>query len=164
MAFESKYSAEFAGLILDRVQAVLERDADQALAALDATLDKFADYATPTPIALNFPALFLEPDLSALNQSDDDSYIKQTHSLLLNIAIVGKDPKALHTAIVKYVQALDRVLRSMSTDDLTDGVTSRIGPPAWEVVEHRYGVLRTNENTIYRKDAQLVLAVQILER
>lgn len=160
----SKYQAQFAQLILDRVQVVLERDVNTALAAIDATLDAVRDFDTPTPIALNFPAIYLEPDSSRLRQADDDSHIGEEHELLVNLAIVGKDPDALKRAIVKYVRAIDQVLRTMTDADITGGVTSAIGKAVWEVTEHRYGILRANENTIYRKDAQLVLAVQIIER
>jgi hypothetical protein len=164
MAFVGKFGAGFQRLILDRVQAVLERDANAAIAAVDSTLDPIKDFDTPTPIALNFPALYLEPDGSRLAQSDDDSYIEQEHSLLISLAIVGKDPDTLKTKIVRYVQAIDQVLRTMTNADLTGGVTTAIRKAAWEVTDHRYGLLRAGENTIYRKDAQLTLIVQILER
>lgn len=164
MAFTSQFSAQFTGLVLDRVQTVLERDTNTALAAIDASLPAVVDFKTPTPLTTNFPAVFLEPDLSSLVQSKDDSYIEGEHTLLINIAIADKDPAALKVAIVKYVRALDQVIRSMSFEDLTGGVTSAIGPPSWEVLEHRYGPFRANDQTIYRKDAQLVMAVQILER
>lgn len=160
----SKFSAQFQQLILDRVQVALEAGVNTALAAIDAALPAVVDFDTPYQIALNFPALYLEPDLSALAQSDDDSYIDEEHTLLVTISIVAADPDATKSRIVKYVRAVDQVLRSMSVADLQGGTSSSIRKAAWEVVEHRYGALRTLENTIYRRDAQLIFAVQILER
>jgi hypothetical protein len=43
--------------------------------------------------------------------------------------------------------------------------TSAIRAPVWEVTEHRYGLITTDSaKTIYRRDAQLILVVQNLER
>lgn len=166
MAFvTSKYGAEFQELILENVQAVLERDVGTALAAIDSDLDTFKDFTTPTSIALNFPALYIEPDISTLAQADDDSYIQAEHSILINLSIVARDPDVTKQRIVKYVRAVDQAIRTMSVIDLTGGVDSATGKPAWEVVEHRYGSLEQNaDRTIYRRDAQLVMVVQILER
>ena len=165
MAFTtSKYSAAFQQLILDRVQAVLERDVDIALAAIDSTLDGIKQFDTPTPLLTKFPGIYLEPDSSGIRQADDDSYLIALHQCLVTVSIAGKDPDTLKTAIVKYVRAIDQVLRTMTVSDLTGGATNAERKPAWEVTEHRYGFLRANENTIYRKDAQLVLVVELLER
>lgn len=165
MAFTaSQFSAQFAGRLLENLQTVIERDTETALRLIDDTLEMPADYATPISIAVNFPALYLEPDNSRLTQADDDSYITGEHSFVLTLSIVGPEPTTLKQRIVKYVRAADQVLRTMTFEDLTDGVTSTVGPPVWEVVEHRYGLLRANERTIYRWDAQLVLVIQLLER
>lgn len=137
-----------------------------ALAAIDGTLEAIKDFETPIPIVLNFPAIYLEPDLSRVEQADDDSYLMMEHSLLVTLAIVAANPDTTKARIVKYVRAVDQVLRTMTVEDLIGSApTSARRKPAWEVVEHRYGALTRNaENTIYRRDAQLVLAVQILER
>lgn len=160
----SKFSAQFQQLILDRVQTVLENDVNTALAAIDGTLAAVVDFNTPTPLLLNFPGLYLEPDTSAIRQSDDDSYLMELHTLLITLSIVGPDPDTLKVRIVKYVRAIDQVLRSMSVSDLQGAVSSSIRRAAWEVTEHRYGLLRANENTIYRRDAQLVFTAELLER
>lgn len=164
MPFVTKFQAGFAQTVLDRVQVVLERDMNEAISQVDATLAAIVDFDTPTPIALNFPCLYLEPDSTRIEQADDDSHLLEEHDLVISLAIVGSDPDALKKQVVKYARAIDRVLRTMSVMDLTGGVSSTTGPPAWEVTEHRYGILRSSENTIYRRDAQLVLTIQILER
>lgn len=135
-----------------------------ALAAIDATLEAIKDFKTPTEITTNFPAIYLEPDLSAVEQSADDSHLMEEHSLLVTLAIVASNPDITKSRIVKYVRGIDQVLRTMTVEDLIGSApTTARRKPAWEVTEHRYGALRQNE-TIYRRDAQLVLAVQILER
>lgn len=164
MPFTTKFAAQFQQLLLTRVQVVLERDVNDALAIIDATLDTVKDFDTPMEIVLNFPAIYLEPDLSKVEQSDDDSYLMAQHSLLVTLAITAPEPDITKARIVKYVRAIDQVLRTMSVADLIGSApTSSIRKPTWEVTEHRYGALRQSE-TIYRREAQLVLVVQILER
>ena len=168
MAFASKFQAEFAARLLDHLQAVLERDVNAALASIDGSLPLFAEndgigFRTPTPIAVNFPALYLEPSQSALVQSADDSRVEEQHEFAINVALTGPDANTLKRQIVNYVLAIDQVLRSMSVTDLTGGLSSAISKPTWEVTEHRYGVLRSND-TLYRRDAQLILVVQDFER
>lgn len=165
MAFTTtQFAAQFAGRLMENLQTVIERDTPTALRAIDADLDAPKDYATPISIALNFPAVYLEPDSSRLTQADDDSYITGEHSFVITLSIVGPTPNALKLNVVKYVRALDQVIRTATTDDLTDGVTSSVGPPVWEVTEHRYGLLRAEDRGIYRWDAQLVIVFQLLER
>src|SRR5262245_4304712 len=159
----SKYSAQFQQLILSRVQTVLENDTNTALTTIDNTLAPFVEFKTPAPLLLNFPGLYLEPEASVIKQSDDDSYLTEIHTLLVTISIVSSTPDILKQQIVKYLRAVDQVLRSMSVSDLQGALSSAIRKAAWEVTEHRYGAIRVAD-TIYRRDAQLVLAVEILER
>lgn len=166
MAFVSKFAAEFEQGLLANIQAILEgaNGANAALAEIDASLSTFVDYDTPIPIALNFPALYLEPVRGAFKQSDDDSYIEGEYEFVVNCAIVGSDPDALKVAIVKYVRAIDQCLRTATGTDIAGAVTDIHARPAWEVTEHQYGPLFADERTIYRKNAQLTLVVQLLER
>ena len=55
----TKYTAQFGLRLIDNLQAYLEASTATALAEIDATLPNFVDYRTPTPIILNFPALFI---------------------------------------------------------------------------------------------------------
>lgn len=164
MAFTtSTYSAEFALRLLDNIQTFIEASTGTALTAIDSTLSDFADFQTPTPIALNFPALFISTSGSSIDQSDDDSYLLGQHEFFIDIEITGKNTYTLERTILKYVLAVDQVLRSMTVADLTGGVTSAVGEPVWEVTEHQFGILRQGD-TIYRKAARIVLVVQLLER
>lgn len=164
MAFTtSTYSAQFAYRLIDSIQTVLERDTGTALTAIDSTLADFADYQTPTPIVLNFPALYVSVGSSAMEQSDDDSHIKSQHEIFIDIAVDGKDAYTLERTILKYVLAVDQVLRTMTVADLITATSSIVSEPIWEVTEHQFGLLRQGD-TIYRKDARVVLIVQLLER
>ena len=69
----TRYSAQFGLRILDNIQAFIEASTATALAEIDATLRDFTDFRTPTPIVLNFPALFVSTSNEQLEQSDDDS-------------------------------------------------------------------------------------------
>jgi hypothetical protein len=160
----TRYSAEFGLRILDNIQAFIEASTATALAEIDATLRDFTDFRTPTPIVLNFPALFVSTSNEQLEQSDDDSHIRGRIEFYIDIAIDGVDAYTLQRTILKYTLAVDRVLRTMTVADLLDGVTtSTVTEPVWEVTEHQFGILRQND-TIYRLDSRIILAVQMLER
>jgi hypothetical protein len=160
----TRYSAEFGLRILDNIQAFLEASTATALAEIDATLRDFTDFRTPTPIVLNFPALFVSTSNEQLEQSDDDSHIRGRIEFYIDIAIDGVDAYTLQRTILKYTLAVDRVLRTMTVADLLGGVTtSTVTEPVWEVTEHQFGILRQND-TIYRLDSRIILAVQMLER
>jgi hypothetical protein len=160
----TRYQAEFALRILDNIQAFLEASTATALAEIDATLRDFTDFRTPTPIVLNFPALFVSTSNEQLEQSDDDSHIRGRVEFYIDIAVDGVDAYTLQRTILKYTLAVDRVLRTMTVVDLLGGVTtSTVTEPVWEVTEHQFGILRQND-TIYRLDSRIILAVQMLER
>lgn len=160
----TRYQAQFALRILDNIQAYLEASTATALAEIDATLRNFVDYRTPTPIVLNFPALFVSTSNEQMEQADDDSYIRGRVEMYIDIAVDGVDAYTLQRNILKYTLAVDRVLRTMTVADLLGGVTtSTVTEPVWEVTEHQFGILRQND-TIYRMDSRIILAVQMLER
>jgi hypothetical protein len=99
-----------------------------------------------------------------LEQSDDDSHIRGRIEFFIDIAVDGVDAYTLQRTILKYTLAVDRVLRTMTVTDLLGGVTtSTVTEPVWEVTEHQFGILRQND-TIYRLDSRIILAVQMLER
>jgi hypothetical protein len=160
----SAYSAQFALRLLDNIQTYLEASTETALGQIDSTLADFVDYRTPTPIVLNFPALFVSTSAETLEQSDDDSHIRSRCEFYVDLAIDGLDSYRLQRSILKYTLAIDRLLRSMTVTDLLGAdTTSLVSEPVWEVTEHQYGILRAND-TIYRMDARLILVVQLLER
>ncbi len=160
----TRYQAQFALRILDNIQAFIEASTATAIAEIDATLRDFTNFRTPTPIVLNFPALFVSTSNEQLEQSDDDSHIRGRIEFFIDIAVDGVDAYTLQRTILKYTLAVDRVLRTMTVTDLLGGVTtSTVTEPVWEVTEHQFGILRQND-TIYRLDSRIILAVQMLER
>ena len=98
-----------------------------------------------------------------MEQSDDDSHIRSQTEFYIDIAVDGKDAYTLQRTILKYVLAIDRILRTMTVADLITAVSSTVSEPIWEVTEHQFGVLR-EQDTIYRIDARIILVVQMLER
>ena len=167
------YSAQFAGRFLDNIQAVLERDVNTRVAALDSELALFSDeerqmlgFRVPTAIATNFPALYLEPAQSDLSQSADDSRIEQEHEFVISLAVTGPDDYTLQRRVITYVTAIDQALRRASDANMLGSApTSAVRKPVWEVTQHRYSVtFNVPGTTIYRRNAQLVLKIQMLER
>ena len=165
MAFTTtRYTAQFALRLISNLQTYLEASTGTALTAIDSTLANFVDYRTPTPIALNFPALFVSNSQQQLEQSDDDSYIRGRVEFFIDIAIDGVDAYTLQRNILKYALAVDRVCRTMDVSDLLgSNTTALVAEPIWEITEHQFGTLRQGD-TIYRLDARIILVVQILER
>lgn len=169
----STFAAQFAQRLLDNIQARLEANANTQVAAVDSALalfsteldshDQAIGFNTPTEIATNFPCLYLEPSSVKLDQAEDDLSIRQQHEMAISLSITGPDANTLKGQIVKYVTALDRCIRQMTPTQLTGGITNAVSGVAWEVTEHRYGVI-TTDRTIYRRDAQLVLVIQDFER
>ena len=160
----TRYQAQFALRLIDNIQAYLEASTATALAEIDATLRNFVHYDTPTPITLNFPALFLSMSSEQMEQSDDDSHIRARNEFFIDIAIDGPDPETLQRQILKYTLAVDRVLRTMTVADILGGNTTNVvSEPIWEVTEHQFGVLRQGD-TIFRMDSRIVLVVQTFER
>jgi hypothetical protein len=157
------YSARFANRLIDSLQTYLEASTATALAEIDTSLADFVDYQTPTPIVLNFPALFITTGGVAIEQSDDDSHLRSQTEFYIDIAIDGKDAYTLQRSILKYVLAVDRILRTMTVADLITATSSTVSEPIWEVTEHQFGVLRERD-TIYRIDARIILIIQMLER
>lgn len=160
----TRYQAQWALRLIDNLQAYLEASLPTALAEIDATLPNVVDYRTPTPIALNFPALFVSTSNEQMEQSDDDSHIRGRVELYVDIAVDGVDAYALQRKILKYVVAIDRVIRTMAVADLLGGATTAyVSEPVWEVTEHQFGILRQSD-TIYRSDARIILVIQTMER
>lgn len=160
----SRYDAEFALRIIDNIQDYLEASSATALGEVDNGLANFVDYRTPTPIVLNFPALFISNSGIQIEQSADDAYLRSRIELFIDIAIDGIDSYALQRKILQYTLAVDRMLRSMTVADLLGGnTTSFVSEPIWEVIEHQFGVLRQSD-TIYRMDSRVILVIQTLER
>ena len=167
MAFvTTKFAAEFQLRLLENIQTVLERDAPLALAELDsdlATNKPFADFKTPVAIAVNFPAVYIEPGSTKNTESADASHIWQEHDITIWLSVVDSDADALKVLIAKYLLAIDRALRTMTQGDLTGGITTAIGPAEWDVTEHAYSGISVKE-TIYRRNAFLTLVIRLMER
>lgn len=156
-----KFEAEFASRFLLRLTELLERDAKDALAEAGIT-EVFADFRTPTPIALNFPALFVSFDRAQLAQSDDDRYVTGEYTFTVDISLTGADAFELQQSLARYLLAVDRVIRAASVEDLTGGVTQLVSKPAWEVTEHNSALFRV-DSTVLRADGSLTIVIQLLE-
>lgn len=162
MAYEGrKFAAEFESRMLGRLTALLERDTKDALTEAGIK-EPFADFRTPTPIALNFPALFVSFDRSAIVQSDDDTHVAGEYTFTVDIALTGADAFELQQRMTLYLLAVDRVIRAASVEDLTGGVTQLVSKPAWEVTEHTSALFRV-DSTVLRADGSLTIVIQLLE-
>lgn len=158
----TKFDAQFAHRVLVNLTTLLERDANLALAEVDASLTAFRSYRIPVLITTQFPALFVGLDRVTAQQSDDDAYIRSEISFSIDLALVGSNAFDLQQQLAKYVLALDRVIRTAAATDLVGELSSTNSMPVWEVTEHSFQLLR-NDTTL-RADASLTVVIQLLER
>lgn len=162
MAYEGrKFAAEFESRMLARLTELLERDTKDALAEAGIT-ESFADFRTPTPIALNFPALFVSFDRAQIAQSDDDTHVAGEYTFTVDVSLIGADAFTVQEQLTRYLLAIDRVIRAASVEDLTGGVTQFVSKPAWEVTEHTSALFRV-DSTVLRADGSLTIVIQLLE-
>lgn len=162
MAYEGrKFEAEFESRMLVRLTELLERDTKDALAEAGIT-EPFADFRTPTPIALNFPALFVSFDRAQIAQSDDDTHVAGEYTFTVDVSLIGADAFTVQEQLTRYLLAIDRVIRAASVEDLTGGVTQSVSKPVWEVTEHTSALFRV-DSTVLRADGSLTIVIQLLE-
>lgn len=158
------YAATFLDRILENLTEILETNLNGHVAAIDGQLYQVASFDVPTEMTSIFPAVYVEPVGSLLDQSADDSRIDQEHELTIHLAITDVDFKNTRGNIAKYVIAVDRAIRRMSADDLLTDITSAVGAPVWEVTKHQYSGIFLNDQNLYRRDAALTVKIQFMER
>lgn len=176
MSWSPKYSACFEGPIIDNILTIITRDMRAALdyfnpaeASLDPSdplyLRDFAERSIGTQKALEFPTLIIGPRTNAVETVDDDSNLIEPMVIQIDIGITDVSADAAMRRIMKYVRALDAVLRTASQADYLIGMASST-PFALQVeVTHNYGPLGANDNrTTYFKPASLELSLNFRER
>lgn len=163
------YSAHFEGPIIDNVIAIITRDMKPALDywyAADALPD-FVERSIGTERGLEFPMLVIGPRSNFIENVDDGISLIEPQIVEMKLAVVDNSADAAYRKCMKYVRALDAVLRSASFADYFANMTSTNGSyPFGHVVDvrHEYLPLGANEaNTTYLKPARLELALTFRE-
>jgi len=164
-----KYSACFEGPIIANVLAIVIRDMKLALDYFyqAEALPDFVERSLGTEKGLEFPILVLGPRANPIETTDDDSNLIQSIVIELKVGVTADSSDAALTKIMKYVRALDAVLRTATKADYCANMTNGSNVPFGFAVDvtHTYGPLGANDNrTTYFKPASLELTLHFRER
>lgn len=164
-----KYSARFELPILDNVLAIIIRDFKLALDyfySADALPD-FAERAVGTEQGLQFPMMVIGPRSNQVETADDASHLVEPIVIEIKIGVTAGSANDASRKIMKYVRAMDAVLRTATYADYFAGFTTGASQPFGLVIDvtHEYGPLGANDNrTTYFKPASLDLRLTFNER
>lgn len=166
-----EFSAVFEEPIINNTLAVIERDFKAALdhfypteAALPSTsplfLKDFQERALGQVLKNEFPCLAITPRSNPTQEVDDASHIIEAARVDIYIGVSDDGPDTVTRRIMKYVRAMDAVLRTAKRDFFT-GMSNPFG--VWLEVEHTYWPIGS-ENSIYFRSAIVELTVNLRER
>lgn len=169
MSWTPKYSARFEGPIIANVLAIITRDMKAALDYFYSSdsLPDFAERSLGTEQGLEFPILVIGPRANSVETVADNSHLVEPQVIELKVGVTADSPGDALTKIMKYVRALDAVLRSASKNDYCANMANGNDVPFGFSVDvtHSYGPLGANEGrTTYFKPASLELTVNFRER
>jgi len=178
MTFVPQYSAAFEGPIIDNVITIVTRDMKGALdffnpteALLPSTdpafLADFAERSIGTEHGFEFPIFVIGPEENTIAEAEDESRLGEDIKITMNIGIVDDTSEKAYRRCMKYVRALDAVLRSATKNDYCANMTNGSNVPFGlsKEVSHFYRPLGVNdERTIYFKPATIRLALTFNER
>lgn len=165
--WEPKYSACFEGPLITNTLAVITRDMKFALDYFYPTenLPDFVERSIGTERGFEFPLLVIGPRENLVESTDDESHIIEPVRITINIGVIDETPEKAYIKIMKYVRALDSVLRSAAKSDYLANMTSSHAFALIVDVTHTYGPLGAAEDrTSYFKPASLELSLNFRER
>lgn len=168
MTFVPKFSARFEGPLIANVVAIVERDMKDALDYFYPAddLPDFVERSLGVERGLEFPIFVIGPRENLIETVDDDSHLVEPQRIEIKIGVVADSPDLAYEKIMKYVRAMDSVLRSASKSDYCANMGTDNGAPFGFIlnVTHRYGPLGQDEGrTTYFKPASLELAIEFRE-
>jgi len=166
MAFVSKYSAHFEEPIIRNVLAIIARDFKEALDYFYPTEDlkDFVERSIGTERGLEFPMLVIGPRSNLIETDADLVSLIQPQIIQIRLAVVDSNPADAYLKAMKYVRALDAVLRSAEQSDYMAGMTSSTPFALIIDVTHEYLPLGANDaRTSYVKPAELELRLAFRE-
>lgn len=165
MAYSSRYQEVFESVVLDNILAIVKRDMKAALNYFYAS-DNLPDFAQVTLgnfIRLALPVFAIEPDRGADNESEN--YLGPQLRFSFYIAVEDADPtKALRKAM-KYTRAVRSILKTATSADYIQGVTS---PTIFGLIRDltwQYGQIGKNAETgTWMKPVTFELTLKYNER
>jgi len=169
MSWTPEFSACFELPIIDNVLTIVTEDMKPALDYFYAAddLPDFAERSLGTEKGLEFPILVIGPRSNSVETVDDSARLVQAQTIELKVGVIADSSDAAMRLIMKYVRALDAVLRSAHKNRYCANMTNGNNVPFGFSIDvtHEYGPLGANDNrTTYFKPASLTLTVNFNER
>lgn len=118
-----RYQAQFAKPLVNQLIAILQRDQQAALDAVNAArppgreLKPFVTFHKEVGRVQNWPALVLVGQETAFNAESDADLRTQSVRFLCAMAVTGTDPEWLAEDAMDYLRAVDMVLTSAPLED-----------------------------------------------
>jgi hypothetical protein len=168
VSFTPKYSAVFELPIIDNVLAIIARDMKDALDYfyVSDNLPDFVERSIGTEHGFEYPILVIGPRSNLVETVADSSHLVEPIKIDIKIGVVDESSDGAYRKIMKYVRALDAVLRTATLADYCAGMINGTNRPFGFSVDvtHTYGPLGANEErTTYFKPANLELSVNLRE-
>ena len=162
MSWAPTYSARFEGQIIENVLTIINRDFKAALDYFhpSGNLPDFAETALGQIKGLEFPSLAIGPLENPVEEADDSSHLIEAARIDIYIGVTDDGPDTVTRKIMKYVRAMDAVLRTAKHDFFT-GMSN-----PFEVVltvNHTYWPIGRKES-VYFRSSIVELTVALRER
>ena len=164
MPWTPQFSAIFEEQIIVNTKALIVRDMKSALDHFypsPLNLPDFKERALGQVIGAEFPFLAIGPRENRVEDTDDRSHVVEAARISLYVGVTDDSPENVTIKIMRYVRALDAVLRTGRQDFFT-GMSNPFGVVV--DVTHSYpGFIGANDS-VYFRSATLELTVSLRER
>jgi len=141
---------------------------EAALPSTDpAFLADFVERSIGTEHGFEFPIFVIGPEENTIAEAEDMSRLAEDIRITMNIGVIDDTAEKAYRRCMKYVRALDSVLRSATKADYCANMTNGNNAPFGmsKEVSHFYRALGVNdERTIYFKPATVRLTLTFDER
>lgn len=166
-------AAQFIEPLIVTCKNLIERDQATflALASPDITLKPFQHFLYSrrdesfydSKISV-YPFVVIQPGKTEAPNTEQLARYDETHTIIVEIAVIGSDPDNLTLQVMRYVKAVDWIWRSATKADLTWNLTTgHASTPLTDVTEHNYEPIRSLGPNSYFHTASLTLTAQFME-
>lgn len=163
MAWTPQYSAVFEEPIINNTLAIITRDFKAALDYFYPAdrLEDFSERALGQVLRNEFPCLAISPRDNPVDEADDDSHLVEAARIDVYVGVTDDGADSVTRKIMKYVRAMDAVLRTAREDFFT-GMSNPFGVVI--SARHAYGPVGGPAESIYFRAAVVELTVSLRER
>jgi hypothetical protein len=181
-----RYQAQFAKTLVNQLIAILQRDQQSALDAINAgrpagrALKPFAGFHKEAAPIQNWPALVLVAQQTTFDASSDADLRSQSVNFFCALALTGTDPEWLSEDAMDYLRAVDMVLTSAPLSDfyaalpiahatVPGGTTAPLDPAVSKVEDlrvtaHNMGALVARRGGSLARGPQIEFVIEVEER